>query len=123
MKSSQFNILADTGLGGNPLTTADPVLIDQIYGFSVQVMWDGNPVGDWKLQGSCDPIYRGVTGSTRPLLVTNWTDIEGTTIAAGGGPGTILYNLNGAFYNFVRLVFAWSSGDGIANANMVVKGE
>jgi hypothetical protein len=75
------------------------------------------------VQGSCDPVGRNTQASSGgPDAVTNWST-TGVTLAASGAAGNGLVNINGAFYNFVRLVYTNVSGTGtLTVAQACIKG-
>jgi len=82
--------------------------LDQDYGYAVQAIWTGGTLaGTVKLQASID----GVT----------WSDVTGTSQAVSGA-GNFLWNVNGAFYAFVRAYFVYSSGSGAITYWTLVKG-
>lgn len=91
-----------------------PILIDQIYGFGFQAIFTGSPSGVLKIQASNDDVYMSD-------LVVNWTDVadSSATLAAAGD---VMYNFNGAFYKWIKLVYIASSGSGICNATFLAKG-
>lgn len=88
--------------GAQTITNADvasPTIgLDQAYGFAIQAIWTGGSLaGTVKLQASVD-------GST-------WSDISGSSQSISG-PGSYLWNVQAAFYAYVRSYFTYSSGSG-----------
>ena len=79
---------------------SDPVWIGHIAYYSIQVVFTGTPSGEFKLQASLDDPDANPTETT----ITNWTDITGSeeTVTAAGD---LLWNVESAGYNFVRLVW------------------
>ncbi len=76
--------------------------IDNIFGYSIQCIFTGNPSGSLSLQGCNDSVQL----STSPQ---NWDTIVGSTQAITNS-GTTTYNVRGAFYNYVQVVYSDSSG-------------
>lgn len=96
------------------------VSMNQVYGWSIQFAITGSPVGSLKAQVSDDK------GSTAPydansLNVTNWSDLQDSTIAVSGA-GTPGINFNGIFYNWLRFVYTSTSGTGNITARLNTKG-
>lgn len=90
----------------------------QIYGWSAQFVFTGAPVGSLKVQVSDDPY---VNAQNVVQVPTNWTDLanSATAIAAAGD---ITYNVNLAFYNWIRFVYTRTSGTGTINGRLNIKG-
>ena len=106
-----LSLLSSASLAGN--VTGPSILIEHIYGYSFQIVWTGSPVGNFYLEASND------LGSSP----TTWDTIGGTTSAAGGAGGTLTYNIERAFYRWVRLRYAVTSGTGtITVCNLMEKG-
>jgi hypothetical protein len=90
-------------------------------GFAVQITWTGTPTGNFLIQGSCDPGQVGNGGVVSG--VSNWATISGTTVAAGGAPGSLLINLQNQYYRWFQVVYQGVSGTGtITSANYSFKG-
>ena len=124
MKSNivQLKFKPNANMTGTSTINSDPIALDQIYGFAVQAFWTGTPVGNFKLQVSCDaPGDTTQTSNGGPDKVTNWTDLTGSTQAAGG-LSYFVWNINGAFYRYVRLVYTNTSGSGVLKAQICLKG-
>lgn len=86
--------------------------IRDFIGFYLNIIYTGAGVdGTFKLQASGD------VGTP-----TNWKDISGATSVASG-PGTADFNVSGANYPWVRVVFARTSGTGtITQSTICLKG-
>lgn len=92
--------------------------INQVIGYSAQFVWTGTVAGTIKIQVSDDP---GTTASSPSQLPTHWTDYSGSTISvSGAGNGT--FNVNDAFYNWIRFVYTAASGTGTMSGNLNTKG-
>ena len=108
-----------TDMSGNLAST--PIRLDQHYGFTIQLAWTGTPVGNFTLEASND------NGSIEPNNtidnVTHWTTIANSSSAAGGAASNLMYNVNLAFYRWVRVVYTATSGSGtLTNARFEIKG-
>lgn len=126
MKSNVVLLLTNSAMTGTTVVTSSPIRLDQIYGFAVQAFWVGSPnvTGTFKLQASCDsPPTHSQVSNGGPDAVTNWDDITNSphTITTDTG-GTYTWNFNGAFYNYVRLVYTNASGSGSLSAEICLKG-
>lgn len=93
--------------------TSAPAVLDSIYGFAMQAVAAGTGTGTLAIQGSCDPF-----SDQYPQLVTNWTQVTTAAIAAG----TVLVNLDGQHYKWVRVVYTRAGGTGTLTVNMHAKG-
>lgn len=123
MKSNTISVLVNASMTGTTVVNSNPIPLDQIYGFALQAYWTGTPVGTFKLQGSCDaPGKTTQTSNGGPDIVTNWSDIANSTTTAAGSSGNFVWNFNGCFFRYVRLVYTNASGTGTLNAEIVNKG-
>jgi hypothetical protein len=93
---------------------SQPILLDQIYGFSFQAVFTGAPEGSFKLQVSNDDKSFGFT----PV---NWTDVTGSTQIITEA-GDIVWNFNGAFYKWVKVVYTRDAGTGSCDVTYSSKG-
>lgn len=119
MKTNDLLIINAAVMNANLASTPVPLL--DIYGFAIQAVYTGTPTGTLKLQCSCDPFKNnGIT----PPAPTNWTDVTDSSTSISSA-GSYVWNVTGAFYNFVRVVYTdGSSGSSTAvlTIRMVVKG-
>ena len=76
--------------------------LNQMYGYSIQVVWTGTLNGSFKLQASCDANNSGYD----PV---NWTDISDTATTISQD-GDFMWNVLYCMYNWVRLVYTDASG-------------
>jgi hypothetical protein len=85
--------------------------LDQMFGYSLQIIFTGNPNGTLKLQGSNDSVQL----IKDPV---NWTDIQGSSVVITASGNTV-YNVTDVMYNWVRVVYTAVSGTGtcVINAN------
>jgi hypothetical protein len=94
--------------------SSNPILLDQIYGYSFQAIFTGSPNGTFKLQCSNDDVKLSSS-------VTVWSDI-GSTSQAISASGDLTYNVTAAFYKWVRIVYTRSSGSGSCDIVYFAKG-
>lgn len=78
-----------------------------MVGFNIQIVFTGTPTGNFKLQASADPIYKGAPG--QQYTPTNWTDIANSTFTVSAA-GNVDWNFSGCYYNYVRVVYTDTSG-------------
>jgi hypothetical protein len=83
---------------------------EQFTGYSVHVVWTGTPTGTVKLQGSNNAMDDNVFNGELSTAV--WTDISGTSVSMGGVAGSQLWNVAGAYYEAVRVVYTFAAGAG-----------
>jgi len=120
MKTNQIPIVTNAVM--NTTINSTPVAIPDIYGYAIQAVYTGTPNGTLKLQASADP-FKYVTPNT-PQTPTNWVDIADSSFTITSA-GTYMWNYNGSFYTFVRLVYTDASGGtstAVLNANITIKG-
>lgn len=104
MQSSATSMGASFNMSG--------VYIGHVVNCSIQLVFTGTPVGEFKLQGSNDA--GSPNASQQPHLydgVSNWSDIT-SSVQAVSAAGDVLYNLSNLGYNFIRVVYTRTSGTG-----------
>lgn len=119
-------------IGNQPLITATVVKIDgvdwnskaiwlgHIANYAIQLVFSASAC-DFKLQGSCDAGNpNGQSQAEYEATITNWSDIASSTITSAGA-GNILYNIQNAGYNWVRVV-ATNGTATVTSARFNVKG-
>lgn len=82
-------------------------------GFSIQAKYTGSPVGTLKIQVSNDDPLDTVTQS--------FVDLANSDVAVSAA-GTYVYNVEIAYYGWVRLFWDVTSGTGDLSAKIVLKG-
>lgn len=110
MRIHNDSILAAGNMSGN--LTSDSTPLDHIYGFAIQCVFTGSPVGTLKLQSSCD------LPNTTPV---NWTDVSGSEQSISAA-GSHVWNFSGLFADWVRVVYTRTSGSGTLNVRINMKG-
>jgi len=106
----------------NTTITSPAVPLVNTYGYAIQAVYVGVPTGTLKLQASADPF--NYASPVQPPVPAHWTDIADSSFAVTG-PGVYIWNVTGAFYNYVRLVYTDSSGGtstAVLNALINAKG-
>lgn len=92
------------------------ISVYQIYGWSSQFVFSGSPVGTLSVEVSCDPFQS--EGVVDP---THWTTLKDspTSISAAGD---VCYNVDIAFYNWIRFRYVATSGAGSISGRVNIKG-
>lgn len=103
----QLQIFDDQSMGAT--VNSSEVDVSQFVGFSIQCVYTGSPNGALKIQVSND--------DEDP---TNWDDLANSTVTITTS-GSETYIVADVFYNFIRLVYTYSSGSGVLNAKLVAK--
>lgn len=115
MKIQNYNLSMTTDLSANQQSTYED--LSQDYGFSAQVQITGTALnGTFKLQST------NIFDAGAPA---HWVDVPSSSQAVSGLTGnlSLLWNIDAAYYNYVRIVWTNSSGTGTLNhCKMVVKG-
>lgn len=106
--------------GPTAITSADVqsavLSLLQMYGYAIQAEWTGASLtGTVKLQASID--YQ----PANPAANGTWSDIPGSAQAISG-PGSFLWNVEGAFYPYVRAYFVYGSNSGSITFLQCAKG-
>jgi hypothetical protein len=93
-------------------------LVSNVYdirasnGFSIQADYTGAPAGTLKIQISNDDPLNTIT--------QEWIDLTGSDVTISS-QGLWLYNVESAFYGWVRMYWDATSGSGVLNAKFVEK--
>ena len=100
------NTLVSAADMGADITSRSQVL-PHIFGYCIQAVWTGSPVGVMTLEASNDGVI--------------WSTVDGSTEAISGA-GDGIYHVTDVFYAAVRLKYARTSGTGTLNASINLKG-
>lgn len=122
MRSNTITVLADAVMTGTSVVESQAIPLEQIFGYAMQAVWTGTPNGTLKLQASSDAPARGGTSDGTPDEIANWSDITSSSVAITGSAGNYMWNVDAAFYRWVRLVYTNTSGVGVLNVKVSVKG-
>lgn len=120
MKTNQIPLFTNETMDGDLASNA--IALPDVYGFAIQAVYDDTPIGTFKLQGSNDPFKYVVPNTVQ--VPTNWTDITDSSFTVSSA-GSYMWNMNGSFFTFVRLVYTdASSGTSTAklSATITIKG-
>jgi len=100
-----------------------PIWLGHIKDYSIQLVFTGAPVGEFKLQASNDLGMPASAGDSQKYVgVDNWTDVEGSDQAISAA-GNHMYQVQNAGYNWVRVVYTATSGSGtLTKARSYCKG-
>jgi hypothetical protein len=101
-----------------------PVMLKNIYTYSMAVIVSGTPTGSVLIQASNDPETNDTMpgGIPQPVPV-NWVDIADSTFALTAS-GETMWNVNAVGYNYVRVKYVDSSGGtSSATAKIVFNGK
>ncbi len=121
MRFSQTTLLAAGDMSGS--LNSFGIDISQSNLTTIQASWSGSPVGNLKLQISCDPVaVNGIVGQDPAKNVVNWSDYTGSTQAAGGSAGNFGWILGSVGYRWIRVVYTEASGTGSLTVNCDTKG-
>lgn len=101
--------------------TSEAVTLESMFGYAIQCVLTGAPVGALKLQASCDIGTNAASASAAGTGITNWNDLTGTTTAISAA-GTFLFNQDAQYYKWVRVVYTATSGTGAISARINSKG-
>lgn len=120
MKPNNIALWSSQAMGVATITTA-AVQLEHIFGFAVQLVWTGTPVGNFTIEVSNDmPPAGGVIPST--FAPTNWSTLSGSTKAAGGAAGEHIYNVTDAMYRWFRIKYVGTGSTGSVTARHNLKG-
>jgi hypothetical protein len=87
-----------------------PGNVTNVSGYSIQAIWTNgsSPVGVMSVQASNDGI--------------NWSDIPNSSLMVASNSDNNIFNVSKhAYYNFTRLKYVWTSGNGMCVVSMVSK--
>ena len=112
MKFANEKIISAADMSSSFLS--EPILLDQIYGYSFQAVFTGSPNGTFKIQCSNDDVNSSSS-------VVGWSDV-GSSSQAISAAGDLFYNIDAAFYKWVRIVYTRSSGSGSCDVVYFAKG-
>lgn len=124
MRVKNENLLDDSGpvdLSAN--ANLNPIWLGHICNYAIQLQFSGTPGGNFKLQASNDPGH--INSATSTMQVSDlviWTDIADSA-ATVSAAGDIMWTVENAGYNWVRVVWTQTSGSGsLTSARAYVKG-
>jgi len=103
--------------------TLQPIPLNQIVNFGIQIFFTGSPTGNFKLQVSNDPgRIMDPIESEQYATVTNWTDVANSAFTVSAA-GDVYWDVQNSGAAWVRAVWTPTGGSGtITSARAVVKG-
>lgn len=108
MRVLNYTLVTNGDMSGT-ITTAPSVPLTNMQGYSVQATYTGSPSGTINLQASVN----GVT----------FTDM-GDTVQSISGPGSSMWNVPNAYWQYTRLVFVPTGGSsGSLSSVLFARGE
>lgn len=97
------------------------ISLEQQFGYSLQYIITGTPVGTLTIQGSNDTGFNAPAGGpVSAQNVVNWS-----TVTAGQAittTGTFLINMPDVMYKWVRVAYTSTSGSGNITVEITTKG-
>ena len=91
--------------------------------YAIQAIITGTPTGSIKLQASADPETNDTqvnsTGLPPAVGPINWVDVTGSTFVVTTLNGSVMWNVDFAGYNYVRVSYTDTSG-GVSTATMTI---
>lgn len=115
MRVANFTVF--NAVDGSTNQTSSAFSVYSAYGWAAQFVITSTVTGTLKVQVSCDPGMPDLG----PNSVTNWTDMTNGSQAISGS-GTVVFNVNLGFYNWVRFVYTSTSGSGTITGTLNLKG-
>lgn len=92
--------------------TSDPVWLQNIVNYNLQLVFTGSPVGSFKLQISNDlGNPQAVEQQNQDFQIVNWTDMKDSNQAISAA-GNHSYEVQNAGHRWVRLIYTATSGSG-----------
>jgi hypothetical protein len=111
MLTNNVAIFTNADMSGDLHST--PYFLDQDYGYGIQLVWTGSVTGTFTVEISNDVGVSNPDGTVSG--VTNFTTLSNSSQAITNA-GNLFYNVNLAFYRWVRIAYAHGSG-GTASLN------
>ena len=112
MRFAPVRLLTNGDMSGN--LTSSGVNLNQVFMFSIQAVFTGAPVGSLKLQISNDDVPVGAAGQDPAVNVANWVDYTGSASAVASA-GNFMWIVSEGGYQWVRVVYTFTSGTGSLN--------
>lgn len=90
----------------NSTFTSSPVPLTNVFNYAIQIVFTGTPDGVFSLQSSCDTDTPANMANSASMNWTTITDSQFTVV----GAGNVEWNVDGAGYTWVQVVYTDSSG-------------
>lgn len=98
-------LLSSVSMGAD--ITSDSQQLTNMFGFSIQAVYTGSPVGALKLEASLDKV--------------TWNDVEDSSVSITDA-GSTLWNVSEVQYPYVRVFYDFTSGSGSLTAKFFGRG-
>lgn len=98
--------------------SSSPIQLFNCFGYAIQLIFTGSPVGSVSVYVSCDPCNEGGVAVPAP---SNFTLLASSTTAISAA-GDIMYNINDCNYNWFKVVYTKTSGTGSLSGRFNLKG-
>lgn len=116
MLQANQQIVTNGDMSGN-IISAPAMLVVQMFGDAIQLVWTGTPTGTFSVQYSCDVgIDQFGDG------VVNWSTHPTSILPIVATDGNWIFNCVWLNVKWVRLLYTATSGTGILNARFNLKG-
>jgi hypothetical protein len=109
MQIYNFPNIIPVGTVMNATINSKAMQLQNMLFYNIQLVYTGTPTGSFKLQASSDNSATMTAAGQFPYVPTNWTDIPSSSQAVTTS-GSVMYNVEWAGYNFVRVVYTDTSG-------------
>lgn len=101
--------------------------LNQEFGYSIQAVWTGAPVGTFTVEVSNDivpvaPATSNPVGPNPAANVVNWSTYTNSEVTTDGANGNWTWISQLIPYRWARLSYASTSGTGSLNVVMYAKG-
>ena len=95
----------------NTTVNSQPMQLQNMLGYAIQIFFTGTPTGSFKLESSCDNSanFTATGGAATQFTPTHWTDIANSTFVVTAA-GNVEWNTTWDMGSFVRVVYTDTSG-------------
>jgi hypothetical protein len=108
-----YQFITSASLGADYTSTVIDIRFQD--NVAMHLIWTGDAVGPFKVQGSLNYIPPPVPGGT-PVNAGDWVDLTlDPEPAAAGSDDSVLIDLNQLSFTYIRVFFDRTSGTGTAN--------
>jgi uncharacterized membrane-anchored protein len=100
------NTLLGPSLPMDANVSSQPVLIDQVYGFAIEIASSGGTAaGSFQVQGSMADVTQAQASAGS---ITTWSSVGSAIVVAAAG--NTITNFDAQYYKWMRVVFTKSTG-------------
>lgn len=117
MRAANNSIFTNADMSQAVITSA-PIQLFNCFGYAVQLVFTGSPVGTFTVKVSCDPFPANQSGVASPSHFTLLADSD----LLVSGAGDLMYNVNECNYNWFQVIYTKTSGTGTLNGTFNLKG-